>query len=685
MRTVRRAALFAFLALAFPASALATTTAGQPFPSNLDTVFDPAQATGLRVDLTKPDCTVRPTDCADIDVLNTLDGFNIQPRISIPFSGPIDPTTVSSSTIFLIGPGFHRIGINQAVWEPATNTLHVESDEQLKQSSTYLLVVTEGIRDAAGNRLDGSKFLDDLTAHTKDPAVKVYRALLFAGLFVARVAGVKAHEIATASLFTTQTITATSKKIRAQLKAATPAAPSFTLGSAGERTVFPLSTITAIQWARQIGTAPSFGSSFLPVPALSVFPGSVATVAFGSYSSPDYETADKVIPATGTRRGTPVVQGTNKIGFTLFVPSGTKPAGGWPVAIFGHGFGDSRAGAPWVVASSFASRGLATIAINVVGHGGGALGTYTVLRSGGSPPVTLSDGGRAFDQNGNGSIDSTEGVNAVGAQALVGNRDGLRQTVIDLMQLVRVLQGGVDVDEDGAADLDGSRIYYSGQSFGGIYGVQLLGLESAINAGVPNVAGGPIIEIARLSPSFRPLVGISLIGRTPPLYNAVPNPTLTSFVENMPLRNEAVRVDTVPGASAIQKLIDETEWAQQSANPAAYAPHISMPVIFQFARGDQTVPNPTASAILRAGDLASRATLYRNDLAFAANPAVPKNPHAFLTSIASPSIGAFALAAQAQIATFFASNGVTVIDPDGAGPFFETPTSMVPEDLGFIP
>jgi len=95
------------------------------------------------------------------------------------------------------------------------------------------------------------------------------------------------------------------------------------------------------------------------------------------------------------------------------------------------------------------------------------------------------------------------------------------------------------------------------------------------------VPGGPIIEIARLSPSFRPLVGISLITRTPSLYNAVPNATLTSFVENIPLRNLPLLVDTVPGASPIQALIDNTEWAQQAANPAAYAPFITRPVIIR--------------------------------------------------------------------------------------------------------
>jgi len=38
-------------------------------------------------------------------VLNTLDGFNLQPRLSIPFDGPIDVSTVTSVTIFLLSLG----------------------------------------------------------------------------------------------------------------------------------------------------------------------------------------------------------------------------------------------------------------------------------------------------------------------------------------------------------------------------------------------------------------------------------------------------------------------------------------------------------------------------------------------------------------------------------------------------
>ena len=153
-QALRTVLLACALLLISPTLAAAAVQAGQPFPTNLYTVRDGTQITGLRVDLPKPDCAIHPSDCADIDVLDTLDGFNIQPRISIPFSAPIDLSTVSSSTVFLVGPDGHIVGINQAVWEPLTNTLHAESDEQLAQDTTYLLVVTRGVHDASGQPLE---------------------------------------------------------------------------------------------------------------------------------------------------------------------------------------------------------------------------------------------------------------------------------------------------------------------------------------------------------------------------------------------------------------------------------------------------------------------------------------------------------------------------------------------------
>ena len=71
------------------------------FPSDRYTVPDPNQITGLRVALPKPGCSVHVSDCEDVDVINQLDGFNVQPRIVIPFSGAIDLATVSAQTLYL--------------------------------------------------------------------------------------------------------------------------------------------------------------------------------------------------------------------------------------------------------------------------------------------------------------------------------------------------------------------------------------------------------------------------------------------------------------------------------------------------------------------------------------------------------------------------------------------------------
>src|SRR4029453_12365239 len=161
-------------------------------------------------------------------------------------------------------------------------------------------------------------------------------------------------------IFSTQSATAVLEKIRRHIKDTTPA-PATIHGT------FSLNNLVAIQWTRQNGSASSFPTSFLPVPALTILPNSVGSIVFGQFQSPNWETAEGFIPPAGTPTGVPAVQSTNTLQFNLFLPGGTPPAGGWPVAIFGHGFTDSKHGAPWAVGSSFAAHGIATIPINVVG------------------------------------------------------------------------------------------------------------------------------------------------------------------------------------------------------------------------------------------------------------------------------------------------------------------------------
>ena len=72
---------------------------------------------------------------------------------------------MSSDTVFLVrlgnalgGHGGQVVGINQIVWDPATNTLHAESDELLDQHTRDLLVVTTGVKDADGHPIGREAF-----------------------------------------------------------------------------------------------------------------------------------------------------------------------------------------------------------------------------------------------------------------------------------------------------------------------------------------------------------------------------------------------------------------------------------------------------------------------------------------------------------------------------------------------
>ena len=691
-----------------------------PFPSDRSTVLDDAQNTGRRVSLPPPSatCAVSISECEDRAVINELDGFNLQPRLSIPFSGPIEPSTVTSDTVFLMSlgstvpgqdfmPRGAKVGIDQVVWDTFTNTLHVESDEVLAQHTRFALIVTRGIRDCNGFPVKASDdFRRFLTIDRAD-----YKMALVEAMQAAWHHGVTPGDVVVASVFTTQSATAVMEKIRDQIHDATPDPANFLLGLNGERTAFNLSEVTG-------GTGINLGPTS---PLRTVFPGAVGSVAFGKYRSPDYEVhPGEYIPSVATRSGTPVVQGTNDIYFNLFLPSGPQPADGWPVVIVGHGGAvggnNNKNVGPLSVASSMAHNGIATIAINAVGFGLSSANTFTVSRAVGSP-VTLPAGGRGIDQDGNGIIGEGEGLTTLRPRAVAVFSDGFRQTAADLMQLVRVIQVGMDVDGDAQHDLDSSRIYYLGDSLGGGYGTVFLGVEPDVNAGV---IGAPLDPIPGVRLGLRRnAAGMILGSRLPPLLNfpgtksidglIVPAPF---FDENLPLRDQTSLtvgladlttrviqspvINSVAGAMEIQAVAEHLEWVSQVGSPLAYAPHLrkapltgmtAKSVLFQIAKGDQGASNPSTTAILRAGDLADSTLYYRHDLARAEDPGVPANPHTFVTSVTSsnPTYRAISLGAQAQAGQFLFSNGGPVSVPQPIR-FFEFPIVLpLPEGLNYTP
>jgi len=718
-----------------------------PFPSDRFTVRDKTQNTRLRVDLPKRDCVIQVSDCEDIGTLNTLDGFNLQPRLSIPFSGPIDVATVSSETVLLIkvrdarrGGGRHHrdddddddngdrhdrshgaqpIGINQIVWDGATNTLHVESDELLDQHTRYALIVTRGVKDTNGRPVRASREFEHFNHHSH--GLKGYRKALLKGLDRARAAGFHRHHIVAASVFTTQSITAILEKIRDQIKASTPAPADFFLnGTSQARTVFEVSRIRDIQFRRQVKIVP-LELSLAPAARLQLLSG-VDQIAFGKYGSPSYLKADRSMEAVGTRTGVPVLQGTEEIYFNLFLPTSTPPPSGWPVVIYGPGTPDNKNASAFNVAAAAAARGMALIAISAPGVGYGPASTLTIVPLTGTA-VTISAGGRSVDENGDGLIGAgvaptSEGDEFLPRGSFIARRDVLRQAAADLMALVRVIEVGMDVDGDGVRDLDSSRIYYEGWSFGAGYGVLFAAVEPNVRAVGLNAGGGGV-DSARLSPGNRPSVGRFLERRVP---SALNTPGISAFAgittgaprfnENLPLRDglplnvvlsdgasatiQSPVTNNVVGAMEIQSILDYAQWVLQANDASAYARHLrarpldgvpAKSVIVQMNRGDQTAPNPATTAIVRAGDLADRTTYYRHDLA----GQTLKNPHTTITLTNDVAMQSTARAQQDQFVILFESDGALFTDPDDymvpapSQPLFEAPiVGPLPEDLGFI-
>jgi uncharacterized protein (TIGR03437 family) len=659
-----------------------------PYPTDLLTLPDAQQKTGVRINVPLPDCNAEPSTCAETQTLNLLDGFNLRPRAAVRFSGAVDLHSIETGVFFVwlenitreeqgLRPQGYTTQINQLVYDSLTQTAYFKPNEIFDQHRRYLLVVTDEVRDAAGDPVEPDPaFVACVTQPSNE-----YCSRLAAALETVP----DSARVVAASEFSTLSATAWVESARRRL-AETP--PNFR--RAADVNVVSIRGLSSITLRQETRTNPQeFDDFTVPFPSL-LLPN-LDQVFFGIYESPDYLTSDQTIPDVPTAGEIPPAEATRDIYFHVLLPRTAPPPGGYPVAIFGHGLGDNSFGASTILGNTLAESGFATVAINAVGHGGGSGGMVVFTPPAGAA-TTFALGGRSVDLNGDGAIESSEGCVLFESEP-IGLRDCLRQTVVDLMQLVRLIREGPDLDGAKGVVLDGSRIYYAGQSLGALYGSLLHAVEPNVRAAVLNVGGGSVIDIARTSDAYQDFVSHYLSTRNPPLLSPG-----ELFEDNFPLRNAAPLVNEAPGAILIQDLLERAEWMQMPGDPLAYAPHFQRstlpgvapkPVLFQIARGDKTVPNPQNSALIAAAGLRQNTQLYRHDLARQAVPTLRENPHAYLVEIEN-FLGASARiadAVQQQLAGFLATDGVVLRDVNVLVqgffdfPIFETPT-VLPDDLG---
>jgi uncharacterized protein (TIGR03437 family) len=187
-----------------------------------------------------------------------------------------------------------------------------------------------------------------------------------------------------------------------------------------------------------------------------------------------------------------------------------------------------------------------------------------------------------------------------------------------------------------------------------------------------SVGGGSLWDISRWAPSYHSFTQMIVGGRSPSLLNSG-----SDYNENYVLRNQPPDVNTVAGAIDIQNMFGELNWLGTAGDALSYAPHLSQttlpgvqskPVLFSYDVGDQSLPNPQESALIRAAGKFSTSTLFRSDLAGPVEELVccvmPADSHGFLSDNSNPAARMVARAAQQEFAGFLASNGTTIPDPN---------------------
>ena len=634
------------------------------FPDDAFTVGDKAQLTGRRinfrqgVDYPKVGGVVQPS-CTDADFsicdafaeLNTLDGFDLQPRVLVPFTGPIDLASVNTSNFFISADkGTFVSGLRQLVFDPATNTLSGISDVFLGEATPYRIHVTSGILDNTGRpvRACSGACVVRFTTRTASGVLARIRQAMDLPLPNAANAYVLAGFPGASTSTAGRKIAFTQNGVDDVFLAAS-VEPSLANPLNGIARTDQVKVDTTAAGAFQSGAVPNL-----------IPPGAAGYYAFGSFLSPRYQFAsasgrqdnpygvgdgftDGEIPPVPTTR-TPVPFGADRIGVIVVTPDPVSFPPPWPAAIYGPGFTRSDYDL-FVTADYNAALGIVTLATNPAGHGFGLFSTTTVTADG--MPTTFLSYGRGRDLDGDGIIGDglNDGVGPTGhvqpdgselpsRKPIDGLASGLIQTVVDNMALGRAVVAGLDIPGIGTNLVDASRVMYYGLSFGGIYGTMLMGTDPLFHQGLLNVPGGPIVDIARLS-SFRGDLADKLAMSRPNLLNG--GPGLDGFTEDLPLRVDPPTVITHPGAADLQELFANSNWYERKGSPETFAPRIrlrpdpawaSSPknFVYQIAYGDGTVTDVAGGAIVRAGAFFDRVVFYRNDK----TPTYASDPHGWL-------------------------------------------------------
>ena len=140
--------------------------------------------------------------------------------------------------------------------------------------------------------------------------------------------------------------------------------------------------------------------------------------------------------------------------------------------------------------------------------------------------------GRSYDLNHDGIYENSEGTRGIGDTRILFDRDTNRQGIADIAQIIRVIEGGVEVvDGDGVrVRLDPEHVYYGGLSKGAVLGVLATAVEPTFKASALSSPNG-FIEFQRVPAQRGGMIGVMLKEHAPSLLNPSGTPVITQLGE----------------------------------------------------------------------------------------------------------------------------------------------------------
>lgn len=352
------------------------------------------------------------------------------------------------------------------------STLAIVPIVPLKESSTYMIVITNGVQDEQGRAVTrgGVYGLAAGSDPLEDPLAAQLQAAVQNTLALASSQGIDPNTVVMSWSVTTQSITPVLQQLANTTEASAPQLVATGQDSPGGAADIYAGVIN-VPYYLDVPTEEN------PVAPLNTF----FTNASGSFLTP----VDSV----------PVVKSTQTIPVLMSKPKGTPASGRWPIAIFQHGITRNR-GDMLAVADSMALAGYAVIAIDFPMHGileGDPL--LGALRQAGSERLFDVD----FVNNdtsatGPDGQPDASGTHFYNLRNLLNTRANIRQAVSDLLTLSASV-GTLD-------DIDADRKAFIGHSLGAIVGTTFVANDPSIVTASMVAGGGGLSRLLAASPAF---------------------------------------------------------------------------------------------------------------------------------------------------------------------------------------